>query len=210
MSYYPRHALVRAVRSLSTATKVAIATVATGGLLGAGAVAAISAGASTNGCVHGALAGSCGTQADAQTFPDGSPHPLYLAVGGKVASVRAGSLIIGTRPDGTRRVLDFYWYNPAGVPDNGKLAEYAPFGHRSGLCMAGHNTTQKVNLRPCNASFANQVWQFDGATNEWIDGNGAGSVLTLHFSGQPATVVPGPVTSPSTRQQFPTFATSTS
>jgi hypothetical protein len=199
LSYSPRHAIVRAVRSLSAGAKLAVATVATGGLLATGAVLAINAGASTNGCVSGPLKGTCGTQADAQA------SPLYLASDAKAAV--PGTAIVGIRPNNVRRVLDFDWFNPAGVPNNGKLAEYAPFGHRSGLCMAGHNVSGKVNLRPCNASYGTQVWQF--SNGEWIDQNGAGSVLTLHFNGQAASVVTGPVATPSPRQQF-TFVTATS
>lgn len=198
MSYSPRHAIAR----LSAATKAVIVIVASGGLLGAGAVAAISANASTNGCVSGAGKGYCGTQAD------GQENPQYLAVGGTVASIHAGSPIIGTRPDNVRRQLDF-WFEGL----HGDLIHYAPFGHKTALCISGHDSG-KVNLRPCNAAYPQQSWTatladtFNGVEYFTIT-NGNGRVLTMHFAGQRVTANPGPVVVAGARDEF-TFAEATS
>jgi hypothetical protein len=197
MSHSPQHAIARAVRSLSTGAKLGIGALATGGLLAGGAVMAVGAGASTNACVTGSLAGSCGTQGDAQA------SPLYLTAGGTIASIKAGSPIVGSGPDNVRQQLDFYWFHPAGASNpQVKAAEYAPKGHKSGLCMAGHDAGN-VNLRPC-ADFGTQFWLFsqtNGNFGTWTDQSGTGKTLTAHASGAAVTVVPGPV-APNKSQQF--------
>lgn len=202
MSHTPQHAIARAVRSLSTGAKLGIGALATGGLLAGGAVLAVGAGASTNACVSGSLAGSCGTQGDHQ----GSP--LYLTAGGTIASIHAGSPIVGTRPDNVRQQLDFYWFHPSGASNpQAKAAEYAPLGHKSGLCMAGHDAGN-VNLRPCG-DFSTQFWLPTDLGNgyfSWTDHSGNGKTLTLHGNGNAASVVPGPL-NPTYSQQFQ-FATS--
>ena len=188
MHYSPRHAIAR----LSTATKLAIAIAATDGLLGTGVVAAMGAGASTNACNS---TGFCGTQADAQA------NPLYLGLPGPVSAIRAGTPVIGARPDARSRLFDF-WFNGL----HGDLIHYAPYGHQSALCIAGH-ASDTVNLRPCNAAYPTQSWtatpSADPAHGDYFTiANGNGLVLTFRSNGQPVRVVPGPASTGVTRQEF--------
>lgn len=189
MKYHPARAAAGAVRSLSTGAKLAIGALATGGMLAGGVVLATGAGASTKACNS---TGYCGTQADAQA------NPMYLALQGPVADINAGTPVLGERPDLRSREFDF---NFTGL--HGDQIRYAPYGHVTHLCVAGHGDG-RVNLRPCNDAYAIQTWTANDLGNGYFTiTNGAGLVLTLTTNGSPATVVNGSMVSqPTTRQQF--------
>ncbi|MBO0813641.1 MAG: hypothetical protein J2P30_00580, partial [Actinobacteria bacterium] len=186
MSYYPRHALVRAVRSLSTATKVAIATVATGGLLGAGAVAAISASAAT--------APSCTSQVTASgPF---SEHVTKATVDyylGARNTITAGSAAI-LKPAQNSHTLFFHCDqnisngNGGSVPAVSFLIRSANgtvYALTSRSATAGANVTLE---RPGNGHLGYRsqkwTWTFDATTNTYQFKNAStGLFLRVRNSG---------------------------
>jgi hypothetical protein len=116
----------------------------------AGAYAAIPAGASTSGCTQGVYEGYCGTQVSAEAVP--LAWDVYRTI------AKPGNKIIAYPDDAGDKATDFYWFAFDG--GSAKVAEYAPDGIASNLCVTVPSRGAGLVLETCTGN-ANQ--QFTAA-----------------------------------------------
>jgi hypothetical protein len=142
----------------------------------------------TSSCATGVYTGYCGVQTN------GNGRSLKVVADQDAPGARLRGLP-DTRPD---RGFDFYWFAYDG--GGAKIAEYAPRGIASGLCMTETQDTREVILWQCTGAL-DQQWTFNGYG--WANGL-SGDVLTV--GGAPSHLVGGVTPGVATKAETWTFS----
>jgi hypothetical protein len=151
------------------------------------ALAAAPAAVPTQGCAHGVYTGYCGLRTD------GAGFTLYVSGpvnGGQVRGEPDTGTLASAKPG-----FDFYWfaYDGGGT----KVAEYAPAGVASGLCLTQQPGTAILTVDTCTGSQEQQWTAALAADGGYTWANAASgdiihaSPLGQHFAaGLPAPAAP--------------------